>query len=70
MVTHEEFKKYQKYLKSMSKKDLVEHAERQMLAIYYLEEENERLKKQCSSSNAQYLSACRSSGGVTLTPGM
>lgn len=70
MVTHEEFKKYQTYLKSLSKKDLVAHAERQMMAISQLEDDNQALKQQASRSNAQYLSSCRSVGGVTLPPGV
>lgn len=70
MMPFEELGSYRKYLKMMSKKDLMEHAERQMAVLYSLQEENERLKQQCSRSNAQYLSACRSVGGVTLPPGV
>ncbi|UTC25243.1 hypothetical protein P7_053 [Pectobacterium phage vB_PcaM_P7_Pc] len=70
MMFFEELGSYRKYLRMMSKKDLMEHSERQMAALYSLQEENERLRQQCSRSNAQYLSACRSVGGVTLPPGV
>lgn len=70
MMYLEELGSYRKYLKMMSKKDLMEHAERQMAALCSLQEENERLKQQCSRSNVQYLANCRSVGGITLPPGV
>lgn len=69
-MNEKEFEDYEKYLKSMKKKDLVEHALLQMRALHFLQEEKEQLRLQAQASNARYLSHCRSFGGVTLPPGM
>lgn len=67
---HFDILEYEDYLKNLSKKDLRELATHQLLTNMALQEKVKELKKQCSRSNSEYLSRCRSVGGVTLPPGV
>lgn len=54
----------------MDKKELREFAKSVLLNLADLLEKHDQLQKQCSRQSQDYLSRCRSSGGVTLPPGM
>lgn len=65
-----EMQEYHDYLKTLSKKDLVEHAMHQMYALMAADEQVTELKLRQSEQSNQYLARCRSVGGVTLPPGV
>lgn len=61
---------FRKHWKSLKKDVLVDKLWEMLQFITYMDQENNSLKEQVSRSNAQYLSRCRSVGGVTLPPGV
>lgn len=69
ILTNEEAN-FRKHWKSL-KKDVLIDKLWEMLQIIELQNiENEELRAQVGQVNVQYLSACRSVGGVTLPPGV
>lgn len=54
----------------MDKKELKEFAKSVLLNLADLLEKHEQLQKQYNIQSQDYLSRCRSSGGVTLPPGV
>lgn len=67
---HPEIKKLKKYIKNLSRSEVNE----ELLQMYLIEAEYQRklheLQRQLTRSNQSYMANCRSSGGVTLPPGM
>lgn len=61
---------FRKHWESLNKDVLVDKLWEMLQFITYMDQENNSLKEQVSRSNAQYLSRCRSVGGVTLPPGV
>ena len=57
-------------IEKMGKKELKEFAKSVLLNLADLLEKHEQLQKQYNSQSQDYLSRCRSSGGVTLPPGV
>lgn len=70
ILTNEEEASFRKHWKSL-KKDVLIDKLWEMLQIIELQNiENEELRTRVGQEHAQYLSACRSVGGVTLPPGV
>lgn len=67
LPTMEEF---QAYWKSQSKDSIIEQLWEIFLHCQDLQEEIAELQKESSRRSAEHLSRCRSSGGVTLPPGV
>lgn len=61
---------FRKYWKSLKKDVLVDKLWEMLKFVEYQETEIEALKQQSSRNSAQYLSVCRSVGGITLPPGV
>lgn len=55
-------------IENMSKKELKAFARSVLMNLAYTVEQNQELRKQCKRQSQEYLSYCRSSGGVTLPP--
>ena len=55
-------------IENMSKKELKAFARSVLMNLAYTVEQNQELRKQCNRQSQEYLSYCRSSGGVTLPP--
>lgn len=69
-LTNEDELVFRRYWKSLKKDVLIDKLWEMIQFMEYQQEENENLKQQVSRSNAQYLSSCRSVGGITLPPGV
>lgn len=61
---------FRKHWKSLKKDVLIDKLWEMLQFVEYQGREIQDLKQQASLSNAQYLSGCRSVGGVTLPPGV
>lgn len=69
-LTLEDIQQFQKHWKTKKKDELVKQMTEFLLVIVDQEKEIEGLKEQQSRRNTDYLSRCRSVGGVTLPPGV
>lgn len=67
LPTMEEF---QTYWKSQSKDSVIDQLWEMFLHCQDLKDEVAELQEQNSRQSAEYLSRCRSSGGITLPPGV
>lgn len=61
---------FRKHWKSLKKDVLIDKLWEMLQFIEYQNIENEKLRAHAGRAQAQYLSACRSVGGVTLPPGV
>lgn len=69
-LTFEDHKAFRKYWKSFKKDVIIDHMEELLMFVVQQATEIETLQKQATVRNTEYLSRCRSSGGVTLPPGV
>ena len=69
LLTFEDHIAFRKYWKSLKKDAIIDHMEELLMFIVQQAIEIETLQKQATVRNTEYLSRCRSSGGITLTPG-
>lgn len=65
-----DFEKFEEHFWPMRKQELVNHLWEMYLHCQNLQNEVESLQEQANQRNVDYLSRCRSSGGVTLPPGV
>lgn len=61
---------FRKHWKSLKKDVLIDKLWEMLQFIECQDIENEELRARAERAQAQYLSACRSVGGVTLPPGV
>lgn len=69
-LTTEHFDEFQKHWNSMGKKATINELWNMFMYCQELQQKVEALKEQASRHNTDYLSRCRSVGGVTLPPGV
>lgn len=69
-LTNEDQVAFRKYWKTLKKDVLIDKLWEMLQIIHCQEIENDELKKYAGRANAEYLSRCRSVGGVTLPPGV
>lgn len=69
-LTKEDELAFRKHWKSLKKDVLIDKLWEMLQFIECQNIENEELRAHAGRAQAQYLSACRSVGGVTLPPGV
>lgn len=69
-LTNEDEIDFRKYWKSLKKDVLIDKLWEMLQVIECQAIENKELRAHTARAQSQYLSACRSVGGVTLPPGV